>query len=154
MWQFSREGIFACRNICSILISAEALSMTCATRLLPSSPFNSEWNPALSLIRALYFPTCWPLCSIVWRSRDCKILILFLAMMNLIGDIWVYQLVNDQLTKETNNGWWFYLLKKVEDLLVSDGRWAEVIIMTLNDKTVSFELIVFRQNKKIEFMPW
>lgn len=118
MWQFSREGIFACRNICSILISAEALSMTCATRLLPSSPFNSEWNPALSLIRALYFPTCWPLCSIVWRSRDCKILILFLAMMNLIGDIWVYQLVNDQLTKETNNGWWFYLLKKVEDLFL------------------------------------
>ena len=38
--------------------------------------------------------------------------------------------------------------------LVSDGRLAEVIIMTLNDKTVSFELIVFRQNKKIEFMPW
>ena len=31
-------------------------------------------------------------------------------------------------------------------------RRAEVIIMTVNDKTVSSELIVFRQNKKIEFM--
>ena len=29
---------------------------------------------------------------------------------------------------------------------------AEVIMMTVNDKTFSFELIVFRQNKKIEFM--
>ena len=35
------------------------------------------------------------------RYRDLKILILFLAMMNLIGDIWVAQLVNDQLTKKT-----------------------------------------------------
>ena len=63
-----------------------------------------------ALIKALYFPTFWPLSAIsqardsahcMRRYRDLKILILFLAMMNLIGDIWVAQLVNDQLTKKT-----------------------------------------------------
>ena len=55
-----------------------------------------------ALIKALYFPTSWPLSAHCMEMEDFKILILFLAMMNLIGDIWVYQLVNDQLTKKTN----------------------------------------------------
>ena len=68
-------------------------------------------------------------------------------MMNLIGDIGVFQLVNDQLTKKTNT---------MDDDFIDQRklgtRRAEVIMMTVNDKTFSFELIVFRQNKKIEFM--
>ena len=79
--------------------------------------------------------------------QDFKILILFLAMMNLIGDIGVFQLVNDQQTKKTNT---------MDDDFIDQRklgtRRAEVIMMTVNDKTFSFELIVFRQNKKIEFM--
>ena len=79
--------------------------------------------------------------------EDFKILILFLAMMNLIGDIGVFQLVNDQQTKKTNT---------MDDDFIDQRklgtRRAEVIMMTVNDKTFSFELIVFRQNKKIEFM--
>ena len=79
--------------------------------------------------------------------EDFKILILFLAMMNLIGDIGVFQLVNDQQTKKTNT---------MDDDFIYQRklgtRRAEVIMMTVNDKTFSFELIVFRQNKKIEFM--
>ena len=70
-------------------------------------------------------------------------------MMNLIGDIWVAQLVNDQLTKQTMDDDFIYQRKL---WTVVECRRAEVIIMTVNDKTVSFELIVFRQNKKIEFM--
>ena len=68
-------------------------------------------------------------------------------MMNLIGDIGVFQLVNDQLTKKTNT---------MDDDFIYQRklgtRLAEVIMMTVYDKTFSFELIVFRQNKKIEFM--
>ena len=68
-------------------------------------------------------------------------------MMNLIGDIGVFQLVNDQQTKKTNT---------MDDDFIYQRklgtRRAEVIMMTVNDKTFSFELIVFRQNKKIEFM--
>ena len=80
--------------------------------------------------------------------EDFKILILFLAMMNLIGDIWVYQLVNNQLTKKTNTMDDDFIYQRK----LGSGRWAEVIMMTVNDKTFSSELIVFRQNKKIEFM--
>ena len=107
-----------------------------------------------ALIKALYFPTFWPLCAASSLSAHCmeiedfKILILFLAMMNLIGDIWVYQLVNDQLTKKTNTMDDDFIYQRK----LGTGRWAEVIMMTVNDKTFSSELIVFRQNKKIEFM--
>lgn len=82
------------------------------------------------------------------EMEDFKILILFLAMMNLIGDIWVFQLVNDHLTKKTNTMDDDFIYQRK----LGTGRWAEVIMMTVNDKTFSFELIVFRQNKKIEFM--
>ena len=106
----------------NILISAEALSMTWADLSLLSSPFNSKWNPRAPISSIILHslitgrlsrhyiskpsdhspPSCKRLSAhCMRRYRDLKILISFLAMMNLIGDIWVARLVNDQLTKKT-----------------------------------------------------
>ena len=147
MLQFSREKLFLHAEICATfwyqLRHFPWPEPTPRFSLHPLIRNETPVSPDLVHYQGIIFPnslaTLYTLCSLY---GDPKILILFLAMMNLIGDIWVAQLVNDQLTKKTNNGWWFYIYQR------KLGTWAEVIIMTVNDKTFSSELIVFRRKQK------
>ena len=130
----------------NILISAEALSMTWADPSLLSSPFNSKWNPCESRSRPLSLHYISKLSDhsldsllIVWRSQDPN-----LVPGNDESD-WRYlgRPTGQWSTDKENKQWMMilYLSKKV-------GDWAEVIIMTVNDKTFSSELIVFRRKQK------
>lgn len=153
----------------NILISAEALSMTWADLSLLSSPFNSKWNPRAPISSIILHslitgrlsrhyisqpsdhspPSCKRLSAhCMRRYRDLKILICswqWWIWLEIFGSP-DWSMINWQRKQ------WMMILLIKESCGLVDGRRAEVIIMTVNDKTVSFELIVFRQNKKIEFM--